>query len=225
MKLREIAGCLIMSVVSLLYDSLLFIYQSFIFGRRLWWWRLNLYYALEYMLGIHRVANRESKSLQLAADNFICGETPCITLKRIVENCAYQPGDTFIDLGCGRGQTVFFARLMFNLKARGYELIPTFVTKARLINFLLKTDRVEFFHRNILDADLQDAKIVYIVPTTFTEDFLERVSQKLREVPAGSFIVSASRPLDEAHFELFRQDRLLYSWGKSAVYYYLRKKE
>jgi SAM-dependent methyltransferase len=225
MKLKEIAGCLIMSIVSLIYDSLLFIYQSFIFGHRIWWWRLNLYYALEYLLGVHRVANRESKTLSLSPDNFICGETPCLTLRTIVENCECKPGDTFIDLGCGRGQTVFFARLMFNLKARGYELIPTFVTKARLINCFLKIDHVEFIHSTVLDADLQDAKIVYIVPTTFTEDFLEQVNRKLREAPAGAFIVSASRPLDEEHFELLKKDRLLYSWGKSAVYYYVRKKE
>jgi SAM-dependent methyltransferase len=156
-------------------------------------------------------------------DNYICGETPCITLRTILRNLDIKPGDLFIDLGCGRGQTVYYARLLFDMKAAGYDLIATFILKAKLINCFLKISGVDFIMDNILNAELGSAKVVYIVPTTFAADFLEEVNNKLQEAPPGAYIVSVTRPLDESRYELIRKDSLLYSWGRSPVYYYVRK--
>jgi len=146
-------------------------------------------------------------------------------LRTILRNLDIKPGDLFIDLGCGRGMTVYYARLLFDMKARGYDLIATFILKARLINCFLRISSVEFIEDNILNADLGNAKVVYIVPTTFSPDFLEKVNKKLQEVPAGSYIVSVSRPLQEEHHELIRKESLLYSWGRTTVYFYVRKSE
>jgi len=210
-------------LISLIYDTVLFIYESFVFGSRIWWWRLNLYYFLEYLWGFHRIANKEAHSLPHDKDNYICGETPCITFRTILRNLEIKPGDLFIDLGCGRGQTVYFARLLFDMKAKGYDLISTFILKAGLINCFLKINNVEFINDNILNVDLGAAKAVYIVPTTFTADFMEKINKKLLEVHSGSYIISVSRPLQEEHYELIRKESLLYSWGRTAVYYYVRK--
>jgi len=175
------------------------------------------------MLGFHRIANKEARKLPLDRDNYICGETPCITLRAILRNLEIRPGDLFIDLGCGRGMTVYYARLLFDMKARGYDLIATFILKARLINCFLQISDVEFIEDTILNADLGDARVVYIVPTTYSPDFFEEVNKKLLEVPAGSYIVSVSRPLQEEHYELIRKEIHLYSWGRSPVYYHVRK--
>lgn len=225
MKIREIFGCILLGMVSFIYDVLLFVYQSLFFGVTIWWWRLNFCYAMEYFLGFHLIANRESQKFPLARDNFICGETPCVTLRTILKGLDIKPGEQFFDLGCGRGQTVFFASLLFDLKATGYELIPTFVMKAKLINCFLKVPGVEFVEDNMLNAQLEQAKVVYLVPTTFTQDFLEQVIERLKDAPAGAYVISVSRPIEDEKFTFLRKQTLLYSWGRSAVYFYRRSEK
>jgi hypothetical protein len=222
MKIREIPGLVSISFFSLLYDVVLFIYQSFLFGGKIWWWRLNFYYGLEYFWGVHRIANREARAFARQKENFIYGETPCISIKGMLGGLALTPGDIFVDMGSGRGHAIFFAQLLFGLKSRGYELIPSFVYKAKLINCFLKINDVEFHQKDFLDADISDAKVIFIVATTFTPDLVAGLVEKLREAPCGALILSVSRSLEGDHLESQKEEPHLFSWGKSQVYFYKR---
>jgi SAM-dependent methyltransferase len=223
MKIRDLPGLAALGIASLIYDLLLFILQSFIFGGKVWWWRLNLYYGLEYFWGVHRIANREAKALARDRDDFIYGETPCISFRAMMKNLDFAPGDLYVDLGCGRGQTVFYAQILYGLRARGCDLITQFIEKARLINCFLKIKNIEFFTRDMLHSDISDAKIILVVPTTFTDDLLARLTDKLKEAPAGSYIISVSRHMEGEHLELLKEEPLWFSWGRSPVYFYLRR--
>ncbi|MDQ7824948.1 MAG: hypothetical protein RDV48_19265 [Candidatus Eremiobacteraeota bacterium] len=157
--------------------------------------------------------------------SYTCGETPPSTLRAVLRALTLREGDEFVDLGCGRGQTIFFSRLLFGLKARGYDLVAPFILKARLINCFLRLSDVDFFCQSLTMADLHLARVIYLVSTTFSDELMKEVMEKLREAPAGAYVVSVSRPLEEEFLERFRKEYLLFTWGHAPVYYYTRKGE
>jgi SAM-dependent methyltransferase len=206
------------------YNFGLSVYEFFIFGRDLGWLNLRFQYFREYFFTrIRSIVLKESQSVGYSEDNFIYGETPCITIREILEIAGAKPGDEFIDLGCGRGLTVFYAYYLKKLKAAGYDLIPTFINKAHKIKSSLKVNGIEFFKEDLLKADISSAKIVYVAGTTFSDDFIELLTKKLHQVPKGAVIVTLSYPLSSVRFSLFREQQLYFSWGKNTVYFHKKK--
>lgn len=224
MKIGEFFELFYIGILNIFYNLGLALYETVKFGRHRWWWKLRFNFFKNYFLRrLKNIITAESAQKKYPLENFIYGETPCVTVKTILENANCKPGDLFIDLGCGRGLAVFYAHYLKDLKAYGYEILPTFVRKARRIKQSLDLRRVKFFEKDILKADLSKACLVYVAGTTFTDEFISRLNDKLRQAPAGCVIVTLSYPLPEDDFCLFRQQVLYFTWGKSHVYYHRRR--
>jgi hypothetical protein len=224
-KIIEIPELVIIGIGNLFYDVVLFIYQSIIFGFKMWWWKFHFYLFIEYLFGYHWIARRDGKLQNYDPENFIYGETPCITVKMMLRELDINPGDIFIDLGCGRGLPVFYARFLFGLKSVGYDLLPTFIDKAKWMSFLLRMENIDFICGDSLKADLSDARVIYAATTAYPGNFRALLIEKLREAPPGSYIITLSYPLPEKYFNLYKQEKLFFSWGKADVYYHLRRND
>ena len=224
MKLTEQIELFFVGVGNYFYNLGLTIYELFIFGLKPWWWKVKILYFLIYFFSwTHTIVQSERQEFDYGEDNFIYGETPCITVKKILEVIDYKPGDVFIDLGSGRGFTVIYAHYLGGLKTRGYELIPSFVRKARKITESLKTDDIKFYQKDILKADIRDARIVFVAGTTFPDDFIKKLNRKLRGLKDGAIVVTLSYPLPDKYFVLYREMELFFSWGKATVYFHRRR--
>lgn len=209
---------------NLFYNLGLTLYETFLFGSKFWWWKIRFQYFINYIFSrTNWIVRRESGEFDYPEENFIYGETPCFTVKQILEAIDCKPGDLFIDLGCGRGLTVFYSYFLKDLSAQGYEILPAFVRKARKIANSIGDEKVKFFEKDILTADLSGAKIIYIAGTTFPEDFIQKLNRKLRESPVGCHIVTLSYNLPDRYFNLYREKVLYFTWGKSHVYFHKRR--
>jgi len=206
------------------YRIWLNIYELFHFGTKSWWWKVRFLFLVNYFFfSTYRTVKKESAEFEYCDGNFIYGETPCITVKRILDCVEYMPGDIFIDLGSGRGMVVFYAYFLGNLETRGYELIPSFIRKSRKIADSLGADKIHFFQEDILEADISKAKIIFIAGTTFPEDFIAILNRKLRQATEGSTIITLSYKLPDSFFNLYRESILDFSWGRSHVYFHRRR--
>ena len=84
-----------------------------------------------------------------------------------------KPGDTFLDLGCGRGDTLIVAARDFGARATGYEisLLPYFMAKIRTRRY----PQIKIYRSNFKKAVpyLKKADIVYLYLLNSVNDQIE----------------------------------------------------
>lgn len=170
----------------------------------------------------HRVILREKAVLAAADEDLIYGETPPLTMKILLEKVQASPEDTFYDLGCGRGLTVLTAAKVYNMTAVGVDMIPAFIERARKIQKFLGASRADFILSSFLDVDLSRATIVYTASTTFSEETMKALAEKLKTLKAGARVITLSAPLQSPHFAPTGSGVFYFTWGKTHAYFHTR---
>ncbi len=148
-----------------------------------------------------------------SAKVFPYGETPLRVLYEIAKTVDLKPTDHFVDLGCGRGRAVFFLSHFFGCRATGIDLTPSFIQKAcRLSKENLK---LTFLCDDFLAYDFKDATCVYLYGTTYSEECLGSLREKLKRLPKGSRVISVSQELLKFNLQLPAH----FTWGKGEVFF------
>jgi SAM-dependent methyltransferase len=102
--------------------------------------------------------------------------------------------DVFVDLGAGLGKVVLIARLLTGASARGIELQPALVHRAREAAVRRAVD-VTFIEGDAREVDL-DVGTVFFLYLPFTGPVLSEVMRRLRGVASRHAIVVCSLGLD-----------------------------
>ena len=100
---------------------------------------------------------------------------------RAVLDVPITAGDVFVDLGAGLGKAAMAVHLLTGARARGIELQPELVAAARAQARELGLDGVSFVETDALDADLDDATVVFLY-LPFTGDVLAGVLRRIEAV-------------------------------------------
>ncbi|MCE1249066.1 MAG: class I SAM-dependent methyltransferase [Firmicutes bacterium] len=223
-KVIEFLELIWIGFANLFFNLWLSLYETLLFGGKLSWWKLRLQFFLNYFFSrVNWIVKRESTEFEYDEENFIYGETSCLAMKKILETLKFKKGDLFVDLGSGRGLACFYANFLYGLKTAGYELIPSFVRKARNIASNLKLTDVNFYQEDILEANISKAKIIFIAGTTFPLSFIGKMSRKLTEAKPGTIVLTLSYNLPDKYFNLYREMSLPFSWGTSTVFFHIRR--
>lgn len=116
--------------------------------------------------------------------------TSRVRIRAALNAIAMQPGQLFVDLGCGDGRALREASKRFGAMALGYEVNPLAYGLACILG--VRDRRVRIVFRSFWDADLRDADVVfcYLFP-----DVMERLAVKLeRELKKGALVISCNFP-------------------------------
>lgn len=155
------------------------------------------------------------------------GETPLTTMEKIAVECRIGKKDKFYELGSGRGRTCFWMHCFRGCSTVGIEYVPQFVKIAAKTCRLYQVEGVKFIYRDILDADISHATVVYFYGTSSETSFILKLIQKLKALPAGAKIITVSYPLTsysaEPLFEVVKMFTCQFTWGKAEVYLQVRK--
>jgi hypothetical protein len=155
------------------------------------------------------------------------GETPLTTLDHIAKVCALKASDCVFELGAGRGRGCFWLRYFVGCEVVGIEYVPDFVERAELIRKKLDIQGVEFREADILQADLKGASVIYLYGTCYDQPFIEKLIQRLSQLPSGTKIITVSYPLSDYTpkplFEVMKRFPAKYTWGTADVYFQIRK--
>ncbi len=114
-------------------------------------------------------------------------------IRTFLDAVPMNPGQVFVDLGCGDGRVLCTACNRYGVRAVGYELNPLAYVRARLRCMGKKDVRVVW--GNFWKADLRGADVVfcYLFP-----DVMGRVAEKIRtDVKPGAVVVSCNFPVPE----------------------------
>lgn len=150
----------------------------------------------------------------LLAKVFPYGETPLRALYQIAQMVDLKPSDHFVDLGCGRGRALFFLSHFFGCRAMGIDLTPSFIHKARRLG--KDNGKLTFICDDFLSYDFKDATCVYLYGTTYSEECLMLLREKLKRLPKGSRVISVSEELLRLH--VHAKASVKFVWGEGNVF-------
>lgn len=147
---------------------------------------------------------------------FPYGETPLLTLKVIADRSGLSSKDKVVELGCGRGRSVFFLSHYKRCQVKGIEWVPGFVAHAQSVARRFKVEGVSFTCADMRQADLKDATFVYLYGTCLDDASIEQIKIALKALPAQAKIVTVSYPIEG--FKIEDQFTASFPWGEGGVF-------
>jgi SAM-dependent methyltransferase len=146
--------------------------------------------AVERLLGIEEAPPQE------ALGDGRMGYMPAgiAAVMRTVLDAPIGPGDVLVDLGAGLGKVAMAVHLLTGARARGIEVQPALVARARERAHDLAID-VAFTEGDALEADLEGGTI-YFLYLPFIGDVLTGVLARLRAIAEQRPIVVCALGLD-----------------------------
>ena len=212
---------------SVAWDAAVNTVELFSLGARGWWWRLHWAAMRHFFLDPPaRVVMRESPALGLPSGQCVYGETPVLTYVTLMRLAGITRDDMVIDLGCGRGLGLMGAALFYGVRARGIEIVPTLLERARKVAHDVGLEgQVTWTCGDILEEDLSEGSIFYVASTTFDRRIMSLLSDRLAEVGRqrareGRSPLTVFTLTRELHppFAVTWSHRYPMTWGWATVY-------
>ena len=182
-----------------------------------------------------KISQQEKDDLKKTGAAPTYGEIPFNSLQTILDDLKLTDQDVFYDLGSGVGKTVVQVALTTPAKKIvGIELSPTRNMRVRKVMIVLERENIipankEFALEagNFLDADLNDATIIYMCSTCYSPELMQSIVDKLSAIPGENKlrIVTLKKLPDNNAFKLIKDYRLPMTWSKkkgSPVFIYKR---
>jgi len=150
-----------------------------------------------------------------SAKVFPYGETPLRAVYEIAKIIDLKPTDHFVDLGCGRGRALFFLSHFFGCRATGIDLTPAFIRKA--CRLAKGSPKLNFVCGDFLTYDFKEATCIYLYGTTYSEELLDSLREKLKQLPKGIRVISVSQAL--LTYDHHQKSSVCFPWGKGEVFF------
>lgn len=162
------------------------------------------------------------------------GELPPETWQKIVERTDVKKDGVFVDVGSGTGRIVMLSHLMFDFKkCIGIELLQGLYDKSCEVKEIFDREirpqiasqvanrELDFLCKNILDADLRDADLLFMNHPFKDRALFEVLEEKfLRELQPKTKIVTTIRALKNPAFKQLGSEKYEFSWGESTAYFH-----
>ena len=114
--------------------------------------------------------------------------TSRVRINSFLEAVPMQADQRFIDLGCGDGRVLRWARKRYGVQATGYELNPFAFLKARLLCFGRRGIRIRW--QDFRQADLSKADVVFCY--LFPDLLQEMAGLFMARLKPGAVLVSCN---------------------------------
>ncbi len=169
----------------------------------------------------------------------IYGELYYYSALKLIQELTITDQDHFLDIGSGLGKLVY--QVFYTTPARAvtgieinqkrheiaYNLKQPLMQK---VNAVLKPYNIRHAEKSLnfvlgdfLEADLQDITIAYVCATVFSYGLLERVGQKINNMPSVHTVIALRKLPDLLKFRLRKKLFLQGSWDTTVCYIYERK--
>lgn len=142
---------------------------------------------------------------------FSYGETPTVTLTRLLALAELHPGARLVDLGSGRGLTLLAASLL-GYRAAGVEKVSEYVLRARRAARDLRV-QVDLREADLITGEWPDGDLYLVNSTAFPPQFRTSLAGRLAQLPPASLVATYDWQLAGDVFEEFKARRLPVTWG------------
>lgn len=138
----------------------------------------------------------------------------------------------FYDLGSGTGKAVLACSMVFPVrKSIGIEIFPELYLNAckrleqlaGMEQYTEQAKKIQFVLGDFLEADLNDATLIFINSTAFFGPIWEQLTAKLNSLPQLNTVITTSKRLPSPHFSISTRTKVEMSWGVVFAYIHTRK--
>jgi precorrin-6B methylase 2 len=190
---------------------------------------LNFLYKAITGFGIN---DNEISEIKKEGGDATYGEIIYDSAKRILNDLSLTKDDIVYDLGCGIGKLVVQVYLTTPVKKSvGIELSPTRFNHAQTVKEQLKKRNklkngriLEFLNQNITKANLDDATVIYMASTCFSDELMKTLVDKLAKNKNNLRIITLKRLPKHLHFQFIKEYNLPMTWSQSVPVYLYKLK-
>lgn len=142
------------------------------------------------------------------------GETPLITMYRIVNKFGISATHRILELGCGRGRIAFFLSHFIGCRVVGVDFVPEFITKAKQI---CANPNLQFFCQDISQIDPAGFDFIYLCGTCLEDDVIKNILEK---IPNETKIITISYPASDYNpkFQTQASFEGYFPWGSTTIF-------
>ena len=186
---------------------------------------LELYQAIDGFL-----LSKEARSQQDAIE-YTYGEIEFTSFIALLSLTKPDSSTIFYDLGSGTGKAVLACAMVFSVhKSCGIELLGLLNNTAlnqqqklaQLPGYFKQSSALHFTHANFLECNFSEATHLFINATAFFGDSWILVQQALKQLKAGTIIITTSKKLKSDEFIVIKKTKVGMSWGPVAAYIHQR---
>ncbi len=172
-------------------------------------------------------ARREHDAMEYAY-----GEIEFLSFIALLSLINPDENTVFYDLGSGIGKAVLACSMVFPVrKSTGIELFPELYLDAckrvrqlaAMNNYTEHAKKIQFVLNDFLEANLDDATLVFINSTAFFGPTWEKLCIKLDHLPHLNTVITTSKTLSCTHFTVTACTKVEMSWGIVSAYIHTRK--
>ena len=169
----------------------------------------------------------ESTIIEKQGSNSTYGEITDQAVQTIIDELKPTKSDVFYDLGSGVGRMSVKMLLDSPVKKSvGVELAPTRNNHALAVKKELakrgkldKNRSLEFREENITTTNTDDATIIYLASTCFSNDFMKQLTDQLVKLKKGLRVLTLRQLSAHEAFKLVKQYSLPMTWSKNVTVY------
>lgn len=173
------------------------------------------------------ISEKERSNIREQGGNPTYGEITYKGAAELLRKLNLKETDVLYDLGSGVGKLVVQVGLTTPAKVVGIELSKTrheyaiSVQKEIEKRNLVKKDKITFINKNINDVPLDQATVLFMCSTCFSDELMRSLTEKLGKLKKGLRVVTL-RKLPEPHnFKLIESLQLPMTWSNNTnVYIY-----
>ena len=160
---------------------------------------------------------------RLKEESFIpYGETPLCVLDRILRTLNINERDIFVDLGCGRGRTVFWVSSIFRCRSIGIDWNTSFIRQAKCLASLSLNRKSIFINADCMQEDLSNATIVYCYCTAFDKKLMQALVNACYKLSVNAHVITVSEALTQydckGRIQLLNSSLECFPWGKATLF-------
>ncbi len=149
------------------------------------------------------------------------GETPLSTLDTMAKKAGLSKQDRFLELGCGRGRSLFFLASMYGCRVSGVEWIPEFILKSFDIAKRYSALPISFYLADMCRFPLDGASVIYLYGTCLSDEVIVSLAERMKRLPSHVKIITVSYPLSDYQpdsFTIIDQFSASFNWGVADVF-------
>lgn len=171
----------------------------------------------------------EIATIEESGGNSTYGEITDKGVQMLIHELNPKKSDVFYDLGSGGGRMVLKMYLDSPIhRAVGIELSPTrhaialkAQEKLKELGQEISGKILEFRNADIQKARIQDATIIYVASTCFSDEFMQKLTTKLAALKKGLNVLTLRQLPKHEAFTLVKELRVPMTWGADvSVYWY-----
>jgi len=170
--------------------------------------------------------SREARARHDALE-YLYGEIDFIPFIALLSLAKPNNNTVFYDLGSGVGKAVFACAMVFNVKKScGIELFNGLhdcaLQKQQELrqhpDYRQAVDHIFFMNDNFLQADFNDATLIFINATAFIGETWATLNKRLAIIPTNITIITTSKKLSSTAFTVSMEVMVQMSWGPVQAY-------